>query len=169
MRLTTSRSIEAEAEFRKRPPTLTSDALAELAGTYETASGVKWQVLVKDGKRLYLCFPGIPDFELVPYKKGSFRIPQFPDRVYEFGENPEHRVLRIAGPEGVYVLNWIRNLRLRANAPQAGCLLFARLFAHTFRSQLDPLLPVKDPNSTPENGRSRKHPDPSHGNSGYCG
>jgi hypothetical protein len=60
---------------------------------------------VKNDSRLYFCFPGAPDWELAPYKPGRFRIPQFPDRVYEFAPDDSGRPrLRITGPEGVYLL-----------------------------------------------------------------
>ena len=96
---------QAEATFVRVAPHPTVDALAALCGTFETASGIKWRICVKNGARLYLCFPGTPDVELVPYKTSSFRIPQFPDRVYAFETDEDGRCcLRITGPEGVYLL-----------------------------------------------------------------
>lgn len=96
---------QAEAEFTRLAPAPGAHELAALAGEYETVSGLRWQVLVKNGARLHLCFPGAPDSELAPYKPSRFRIPQFPDRVYEFGADESGRFrLRITGPEGVYVL-----------------------------------------------------------------
>ena len=99
---------QAEATFTRVAPHPTVDVLLDLCGTFETASGVKWQVGVKNGARLYLCFPGTPDAELVPYKASRFRIPQFPDRVYAFETDEAGRChLRITGPEGVYLLTRI--------------------------------------------------------------
>lgn len=96
---------QAEAEFGRLAPSLRREELVALAGTYETVSGAKWQVLVKNGSRLYLCFPGMPDAELAPYKPAKFRIPQFPDRLYEFvRDGNEVARLNITGPEGAYVL-----------------------------------------------------------------
>ena len=92
---------QAEAEFVRLPPAPAPEVLCALTGTYRTVSGAKWQVLMKNGSRLYLCFPGIPDAELVPYKPSRFRIPQFPDRVSAFGVDEVGGVqLRITGPEG---------------------------------------------------------------------
>jgi len=96
---------QAEAEFVRLPPAPAPEVLCALTGTYRTVSGAKWQVLMKNGSRLYLCFPGIPDAELVPYKPSRFRIPQFPDRVYAFGvDEVGGAQLRITGPEGSYFL-----------------------------------------------------------------
>lgn len=97
---------QAEAEFVRIPPAPGLEALTGLTGTYESVSGARWQVLVKNGTNLCLCFPGTPDVELVPYKPMRFRIPQFPDRVYAFGSDEAGTFqLRITGPEGGYLLN----------------------------------------------------------------
>lgn len=99
---------QAEAEFVRLAQAPTADALRDLTGTYQTVSGAKWQVLMKNGARLYLCFPGVTDAELVPYKPSRFRIPQFPDRLYTFGSDEDGTSqLRITGPEGRYLLTRI--------------------------------------------------------------
>lgn len=96
---------QAETRFTRRPPRPGRDELEALAGTYVTATGLKWQVVVKDGDRLFWVLPGSPDWELAPWKPMRFRIPQFSDRVYAF-ELEEGRVARmkITAPEGVYLL-----------------------------------------------------------------
>jgi CubicO group peptidase (beta-lactamase class C family) len=75
---------EAEAAFTRRPETLDPALLAKLAGTYETPTGAKFQVALKDDGSLYLLFAGQPEEKLVPYKGLQFRLPQFADLVFEF-------------------------------------------------------------------------------------
>ncbi|HEX8116837.1 MAG TPA: serine hydrolase, partial [Pyrinomonadaceae bacterium] len=77
---------ENEAVFTRKAPTLDSSLAARLAGTYETPSGLKFQVVTRPGNELYLLFPGQPDQKLIPYKGLRFRIPEFADVVFEFAE-----------------------------------------------------------------------------------
>jgi hypothetical protein len=74
---------EAEAAFTRRPETVDPALLAKLAGTYETPTGAKFQVVLKEGD-LYLLFAGQPEEKLIPYKGLQFRLPEFSDLVLEF-------------------------------------------------------------------------------------
>jgi CubicO group peptidase (beta-lactamase class C family) len=97
---------EAEVTFVRSPPAVDAALLQRLAGTYYTASRLKWGVVVKDGA-LAITLPGQRDLPLVPYKGLVFRIPQFSDRTYAFvEEGGVVTALRITGPEGQYV--WTR-------------------------------------------------------------
>jgi CubicO group peptidase (beta-lactamase class C family) len=97
---------QAEAAFVRCNELPTPELLALLAGGYTTVSGLKWQVMVKDRTQLCLSFPGQPDLPLAAYKHLKFRIPQFPDRIYEFVmQNDTVLELKIAGPEGTYLLS----------------------------------------------------------------
>jgi CubicO group peptidase (beta-lactamase class C family) len=75
---------EGEVTFVRRPETLSDQMLRQLAGTYETPSGAKFQVVLQDNGRLATVYPGQPTDELVPYKGLKFRDPQYSDVVYEF-------------------------------------------------------------------------------------
>jgi hypothetical protein len=94
---------EAEATFVRRPPRL-DDALAQrLAGNYETASGGKFQVVLKPGG-LYVVFLGAPEQKLIPYKGLKFRVQEFADVIVEFvEENGQIVALKQIDPSGEYV------------------------------------------------------------------
>lgn len=79
-----------------KPAALDPEALKRLAGTYETATGFKFNVLLKeqDGN-LYLVAPGQPEQQLIPYKGLTFRIPEFSDVVFEFvSENGQIKAIK---------------------------------------------------------------------------
>lgn len=97
---------QADAVFVRCVAEPAVDMLLQLAGTYQTVSGLNWQVVLKDRTQLFLVFPGQPDLLLAPYKPRKFRIPQFADRTYEFVlEQDAVKHLQITGPEGVYLLS----------------------------------------------------------------
>ncbi len=75
---------EAEATFTRRPERLDASIARLLAGTYETPTGSKFQVVLKEDGGLFLLFAGQPEQKLVPYKGLKFRIPEFSDVVWEF-------------------------------------------------------------------------------------
>jgi CubicO group peptidase (beta-lactamase class C family) len=75
---------EAEVAFVRRPETPDAKLLQQLAGTYETPSGAKLQVVMKENGNLVLAYPGQPDEDLLPYKGLQFRVPEFSDVVFEF-------------------------------------------------------------------------------------
>jgi len=95
---------EAEAIFTRKPETLEPNLLEKLVGTYETATGFKFQVVLKEDRNIYLVAPGQPEEKLVPYKGLKFRIQQFSDIVFEFVvENGQVKGLKQISPSGEYV------------------------------------------------------------------
>jgi CubicO group peptidase (beta-lactamase class C family) len=95
---------EAEVVFTRKPAALSPETLAKLAGTYETPTGLKFQVVVKENGALFLAVPGDVDQELIPYKGLQFRIKQFADVVWEFIlENGQVKGLRQRDPGGEIV------------------------------------------------------------------
>jgi len=95
---------EAEAIFMRRPPTIDSAVAQRLAGTYETPSGGKFQVVLKPGGGLYVVFPGTPEQKLIPYKGLKFRVQEFADVVVEFiEENGQITAVKQIDPSGEYV------------------------------------------------------------------
>jgi hypothetical protein len=95
---------EAEAIFTRKPETPEANLLEKLAGTYETATGFKFQVVLKEDRNIYLVAPGQPEEKLVPYKGLKFRIQQFSDIVFEFVvENGQVKGLKQISPSGEYV------------------------------------------------------------------
>jgi len=95
---------EAEATFTRKPVTLDRAMLEKLAGTYETATGVKFQVVLKEDGTLFLVTPGQPEEMLIPYKGLKFRTKQFSDVVFEFVlENGQVKGLKQRSPAGEYI------------------------------------------------------------------
>ena len=95
---------EAEATFVRRPPALDPAQGQRLAGTYETPSGFKFQVVLRPGNGLYLISSGQPDEKLIPYKPLKFRTEEFADAVVEFvEENGKITGLKQIDPSGEYV------------------------------------------------------------------
>jgi CubicO group peptidase (beta-lactamase class C family) len=95
---------EAEAVFTRKAPTLDVSLAGRLAGTYETPSGLKFQVAARPGNELYLVFPGQPELKLIPYKGLRFRVREFADLVFEFvEENGQTTALKQTDPSGEYV------------------------------------------------------------------
>lgn len=95
---------EAEAIFTRKPETLEPDLLEKLAGTYETATGFKFQVVLKEDRNIYLVVPGQPEEKLIPYKGLKFRTQQFSDVIFEFVvENGQVTRLKQISPSGEYL------------------------------------------------------------------
>jgi CubicO group peptidase (beta-lactamase class C family) len=95
---------EAEALFTRKPEALESGLLKQLAGTYETPTGSKFQVTLKENSVLFLVFPGQPEIKLIHYKGLKFRLKEFSDLVFEFViENGEVKALKQRDPSGEYV------------------------------------------------------------------
>ncbi len=95
---------EAEAIFLRKPETLELNLLEKLAGTYETATGFKFQVVLKKDGYIYLVDSGQPENKLLPYKGLKFRIEQFSDIIFEFVvENGQVKSLKRISPSGEYV------------------------------------------------------------------
>ncbi|MGH9962102.1 MAG: DUF3471 domain-containing protein, partial [Pyrinomonadaceae bacterium] len=95
---------EAEATFRRKPPTLNDETAQRFAGTYETPSGFKFQVVMKPGAGLNIVTSGQPDQKLIPYKGLKFRVEEFADVVVEFvEENGQVTAMKQIDPSGEYV------------------------------------------------------------------
>jgi hypothetical protein len=95
---------EAEVTFTRRPEALDPTLLEQFAGTYETPTGYKFQVVLKEDGSLFMVYYGEPEEKLVPYKGLKFRIPRFSDVVFEFVvENGKVASLKQRDPSGEYV------------------------------------------------------------------
>jgi CubicO group peptidase (beta-lactamase class C family) len=95
---------EAEALFTRKPEALEPGLLKQLAGTYETPTGFKFQVTLKEDNVLYLVYPGEPTETLIHYKGLKFRLKEFSDLVFEFViENGEVKALKQRDPSGEFV------------------------------------------------------------------
>ena len=75
---------EAEAVFVRKPDTIDSKLMSQLAGPYEAPSGVKIQITLAAYSKLSLVSPGQPVIFLVQLKGLTFRTPQFADLTLEF-------------------------------------------------------------------------------------
>ncbi len=94
---------EAEVAFVRRPQALDAKLLQQIPGTYETPTGFKFQVVLRDNQSLFLVFPGQPDTELVPYKGLKFRVKEFSDLLFEFVvENGQVKALKQRDASGEY-------------------------------------------------------------------
>jgi CubicO group peptidase (beta-lactamase class C family) len=92
---------EAEAVFTRKPDAIDAKLLSQLAGRYETPSGVKIQVTLASDSKLSLAFPGQPVVPLTQLKGLVFRTPQFSDMTYEFVvQNGQVTGLKQKSPEG---------------------------------------------------------------------
>ena len=99
---------EAEASSRERPTSSAPEMLAKLAGTYETPTGVKFRVVLKEDGSLNLAFPGQGEEPLIPYKGLKFRIKAFSDVMWEFVlENGEVKGLKQTDPSSEIVFKRI--------------------------------------------------------------
>ena len=95
---------EAEVVFTRKPATLSPETLAKLAGTYESPTGLKFQVVLKENGALFLAVPGDTEQELVPYKGLVFRIKLFADVTFAFlMENDKVTGLKQRDPGGEIV------------------------------------------------------------------
>ena len=96
---------EGEVAFTRKADVIDAQLLQKLAGTYETATGSRMQVVVNQEGGLSLTFPGTPEQKMLPYKGLKFRIPEFSDVVFEFVmENGQVTALKQIDPSGEYVL-----------------------------------------------------------------
>jgi CubicO group peptidase (beta-lactamase class C family) len=95
---------EAEVTFTRRPETIDIALLQQFAGPYETPSGGKFQVVLKEQGGLYLVFVGQPEEELIPYRGHTFRVKEYSDVAFEFVmENGRVKALKQRDPSGEYV------------------------------------------------------------------
>jgi CubicO group peptidase (beta-lactamase class C family) len=96
---------EAEATFTRRVAAdLAAPAtLASYVGTYETPTGARFQVVLKEDGSLGVAFVGAPFQKLVPWKPHKFRVPEFADVVVEFVVEGESVVaMKQTDPSGEY-------------------------------------------------------------------
>ena len=99
---------EAEAAFTRKADKLAPEVLAKLAGTYETPTGYKFRVVLKEDGSFALVFPGQPEEALLPYKGLKFRIKAFSDVVFEFVvEDGQVKALKQTDPSGENVFKRI--------------------------------------------------------------
>lgn len=77
---------EAEVTFTRRVPAELSavTTLRQYAGTYETPTGGKFEVVLKEDGTLGLVFPGQPFQALLPWRPQRFRVKEFSDVQFEF-------------------------------------------------------------------------------------
>ena len=94
---------EAEAVFTRKPETLDAKMLSQLAGTYDTPTGVKIQVKYQENSGLAIIEPGAPPLPLNQVKGLRFRTPQFSDVIFEFVmENGQVKALKQTDPSGEF-------------------------------------------------------------------
>ncbi len=96
---------EAEATFTRRAAAELSarETLARYAGTYETPTGAKFQVVLKEDGTLGVAVPGAPFQKLQPWKPHAFKVPEFADVVVEFVvEGDRVTALKHISPSGQY-------------------------------------------------------------------
>ena len=77
---------EAEVAFVRRvPPDLSKPAtLAAYAGTYETATGAAFEVVLKENGTFGVIFPGQPFMAVIPWRPRAFKVKEFSDLQFEF-------------------------------------------------------------------------------------
>ena len=96
---------EAEVAFTRRVPAELSapTTLRPYAGGYETPTGAKFEVVLKEDGTLGLAFPGQPFQALVPWKPRKFRVKEFSDVVFEFVvEDGKVTALKQIDPSGEF-------------------------------------------------------------------
>jgi len=92
---------EAEAVFVRKPDTINPQLMSQLAGAYETPTGVKIQVMLAPGGTLSLVLPGQPVIPLSQVKGLTFQMPRFSDVTLEFVVQDGHvRGLKQKDPSG---------------------------------------------------------------------
>lgn len=94
---------EGEVSFIRRAPKLDETSAQRIVGNYETATGGKFQVVLKPGAGLFIMSVGASDQKLVPYKPMKFHIPEFSDVVIEFVEENGQVSMRQITPAGIFV------------------------------------------------------------------
>jgi CubicO group peptidase (beta-lactamase class C family) len=95
---------QAEAIFVRMPERVSPELLEELTGIYQTASGLKFQVVLDEASMLWLEFPGQPKEKLVPYQGLQFRVEKFSDFMAEFvREDNRITSLRYVSPHGEFI------------------------------------------------------------------
>jgi CubicO group peptidase (beta-lactamase class C family) len=96
---------QAEVAFVRRVPSELSSAatLRPYAGTYETPTGARFEVVLKEDGTLGLAFAGQPFQPLLPWKPRRFRVKEFSDVVWEFVvEGGQVTALKQVNPAGEF-------------------------------------------------------------------
>jgi hypothetical protein len=96
---------QAEATFTRRAVAelAARETLARYAGTYETPTGARFQVVLREDGTLGVAFPGAPFQRLQPWKARTFRVPEFADVVVEFVVEGDRVVaMKQISPSGQY-------------------------------------------------------------------
>jgi CubicO group peptidase (beta-lactamase class C family) len=96
---------EAEAAFVRRVPAAlrSLDTLRQYAGRYETPTGAKIDVVLKQDGTLGIAAPGQPFRALVPWKPHHFRVKEFSDVVIAFVvENGQVKAMTQTDPSGEF-------------------------------------------------------------------
>jgi CubicO group peptidase (beta-lactamase class C family) len=77
---------QAEVTFVRRVPAELSSlaTLKPYAGTYETPTGARFEVVLREDGTLALAPPGQPLQPLIPWKPRRFRVKEFSDVIFEF-------------------------------------------------------------------------------------
>ena len=75
---------EKEAVFVRKPEAIDAKLMTQLAGSYETPNGGKFQITLAPGGALSLVYPGAPAIPLKQVKGLAFRTPLFSDDIFEF-------------------------------------------------------------------------------------
>jgi Domain of unknown function (DUF3471)/Beta-lactamase len=97
---------EAEVAFTRRVPAELGNVatLRPYAGTYESPTGARFEVVLKESGELGLALPGQPFRPLLPWKPRRFRVKEFSDVLYEFVvENGRVTALKQIDPSGEFV------------------------------------------------------------------
>jgi hypothetical protein len=97
---------QAEVVFTRRAPAELSalETLRPYAGTYETPTGARFQVVLKESGELGIAFPGQPFQALQPWKRHRFRVKEFSDEELEFVvADGRVTALKQISPSGEYV------------------------------------------------------------------
>jgi hypothetical protein len=97
---------EAEVAFTRRVPAelSTLETLRPYAGTYESAIGAKFEVVLKEDGVLGLVLAGQPLRPLLPWKPRRFRVKEFSDVVFEFVvDGGRVTALKQIAPSGEFV------------------------------------------------------------------
>ena len=94
---------EAEAVFTRKPETLDAKLLSQLAGSYETPTGIENPGEIPGKQRPRHRRAGAPPLPLNQVKGLRFRTPQFSDVIFEFVmENGQVKALKQTEPGGEY-------------------------------------------------------------------
>jgi CubicO group peptidase (beta-lactamase class C family) len=78
--------VENEVVFLRQPDALDPSEISRVVGGYESATGVRLEVVQRAGDTLWLQVPGQPDAELLPGRRGLFRVADAPGATFGFIE-----------------------------------------------------------------------------------